>query len=177
MRPVHLFLAIAVVLGLCRNVAYAADPLPVGAQRVGGVPNPYLTSDVAISDDCRSVAITMRVTARSQQVIVNGVRRGQAQGIACAVLSPDGLKVAYVSRDAEGRETLYVNGESVAGHDAFGDLPQSLRFSPDSTRLAYTARMGDQWFVAVDGKPGPVSQTPPAEFSFSPHISSDPNWR
>ena len=47
---------------------------------------------------------------------------------------------------------VVVDGQESPRYDAL--VPDSVRFSPDSQRLAYGVRQGEQWSVVLDGKPG-----------------------
>ena len=40
------------------------------------------------------------------------------------------------------------------GHNRIGGY--NIIFSPDSRRVAYVAQRGNNWFMVVDGKPGPA---------------------
>jgi len=62
-------------------------------------------------------------------------------------ISPDGRRVAYI-----GESGVVVDG--IAGKQYVAVPADSLIFSPDSQRLAYTARIGNKWSVVLDGVEG-----------------------
>jgi hypothetical protein len=78
--------------------------------------------------------------------------------------SPDGRRYA-VATEEDGWH-LHVDGGTVEGR--FDEIWRgAIWFSPDSKRIAYLARLGDQWMAVVDNKPekkydmvGPVVFSP-----------------
>jgi len=72
------------------------------------------------------------------------------------VFSPDSKKVAYVALLTDQKRTVVVNNQPAKTWDEIFD--GLLVWSPDSGRLAYGVRQGDQWFVvAGDQQYGPYS--------------------
>jgi len=62
---------------------------------------------------------------------------------------------------------MVLDGKTVGTFDQIG----SLRFSPDSKRLAYNARRGKEWFLVCDGQEDPVFEhidSPRPYYVFSP---------
>jgi len=68
-------------------------------------------------------------------------------------LDRDGHKAAYLVGEGKEGLAVCVNGRELRRHKAIG--AESLLFSPDGGRLAYSARDGEKWFVVVDGQAGP----------------------
>ena len=66
-------------------------------------------------------------------------------------ISADGCHFAYFLPSGDNKSLLVVDGQTGPEYDATA----SLTFSPDGSRLAYSAKKGAKWFVVVDGEPGP----------------------
>ena len=70
-------------------------------------------------------------------------------------VSPDGSKVAVAVSDESGMVQVEVNGRSI-GDPCDGVGENSIVFSPDGERLAYSALKGGTWRLLVDGVEEPV---------------------
>ena len=98
-------------------------------------------------------------------------------------LSPDGKHVAQIARhetQTRIRESVVFDGAEQRLYDEIDD--RSLDFSPDSSHLVYTARLGKKWFVVFDGKEGkqyegalPVIFSQDSKHSAYPAIVADFN--
>ena len=66
--------------------------------------------------------------------------------------SPDGGRLAIVTKDENGKLHIHVDGEASPPYDQI--TRESPAFSPDGTRMAYGAGNGGEYFVVVDGVPG-----------------------
>jgi hypothetical protein len=93
--------------------------------------------------------------ARGQRVVTGRGESPRYETVQEMMFSPDGARLAYVVRQADGRERVVVDG--VPG-PVFGNIDLDyLVFSPDGKRLAYVAsrgEFGDPQMVVVDGRPG-----------------------
>jgi hypothetical protein len=80
-------------------------------------------------------------------------RRGKSyDGLAGPYPSDDGRVVGCVAT-VRGRGSCVVVGHRE--EDWFDDIHWGPSFSPDTRSVGYAARKGEDWFVVVDGKPGP----------------------
>ena len=73
------------------------------------------------------------------------------------VISRDNRRVAWVAMVGGflgfGKKfSVVVNGEEGKAYSAIGAGPPI--FSPDGSRVAYSAQVGEQWVVVVDGEEG-----------------------
>lgn len=81
------------------------------------------------------------------------------------VFSPDSKHYAYSAELTAGQWTVVMDGKEGKLYDSVS-LP---RYSPDSKRVLYVARQGNDQFVVVDGIEGPrFSDIPYGEGRFSP---------
>jgi len=70
--------------------------------------------------------------------------------IAPPMFSPDGSRMVYLARDKQSRFVV----EDTVPQGAFAQIdPGSIRFSHDSTLLAYPAWTGAHWTIVVNGRP------------------------
>ncbi len=85
--------------------------------------------------------------------------------------SPDSRHVFYkVYKVGDETKQFYVvNGKAGPMYDSL-DYLDYLVFSADGSRMAYSARKGDKWFMMVDGRPGP-------EFDEVSHAQFSPDGR
>jgi Tol biopolymer transport system component len=67
-------------------------------------------------------------------------------------ISADSRHVAYGINLSGGKQRVSVDGKEHRTFDALG--PESLSFSADGQHVAYVARLGNKWFVVLDGKEG-----------------------
>ena len=120
---------------------------------------------VALSETGDHVALQSRTASGQSVVIVDGEKETPYDFVTGIRFSPDGSQVAYIA--ATGKpvnavpQFVVINGR--AQPQQYGDILQPLVFSPDSERLAYSARdenasqfiRGEKStgvFVVVDGE-------------------------
>ena len=81
--------------------------------------------------------------------------------------SPDGKSIAYIiSNETSGRRTVVLNGRAGASYD---DII-FMKFSPDSQRFAYGAKVNGKSLVVLDGQEGKLY-----DWIFEPHFFSPDN--
>jgi WD40 repeat protein len=99
-------------------------------------------------------------------VILDGKQGPPFYDVGDLRFSLDGKQVAYVAREAKnGPWFVFLNNEKQGPYQTIGD--ESLRFSPDGTRLAYAAQVDERWAAVVDGQAGEPHDGI-AEMLFSP---------
>lgn len=121
----------------------------------------------AMDADLRSPVVSLDgrhfayVTKRGEKncVVVDG-REAEAKynGTSDPILSSDGERVAFETSGG----MVVVDGRLGTEEIGVGFLPGELVFSPDGSRVAYTAydrASPKRWSVVVDGKPGPRYDT------------------
>ncbi|NOT31890.1 MAG: hypothetical protein HOP15_15700 [Planctomycetes bacterium] len=85
-------------------------------------------------------------------VVIDGQELGPYPDVALLALSPNGSRVVHVARSGEGWVTI------VDGEERRGRIPDGLTFTPDSKRMAWIQKRGDQRLVQIDGVEGKVYQ-------------------
>lgn len=83
--------------------------------------------------------------------------------------SPDGRRLAFAGT-RDGNKAIWVDGAAAACDVPIADFGnfRSIRFSPDSKRLAFTIQTKRQVHWVVDGKAGPGTPATGPDFEFSP---------
>ena len=102
-----------------------------------------IVGPIAFGPDGKIAYVTWK--NNQQFIIINGVEK-EVKGnspIIELVLSPDGKRIAYRTENFIG-----IDGKEGNIYDWVGKPV----FSPDSQRIAYVAKKGGKWFVAIDGK-------------------------
>ncbi len=99
-------------------------------------------------------------------VILDNRRSPPIYDVGDLVFSPDGKQTAYAAQETrDGPWFVFCNNEKQGPYQTIGD--DSLRFSPDSARLAYAAQLDGRWAAVVDGQPDDPHDGI-AEMRFSP---------
>jgi hypothetical protein len=130
---------------------------------IGDQPGPAFQTVEAAGFSARGIFAYAAFDAGQFGVIVGGEPMGPYGDVAELVWSPDGGRLAFVVGDPAKFERSVVL-DSKRGPSSL-DV-RGLRFSPDSTRLAYVASEREGERVVVDGKAGArYSQCLPVQFS------------
>lgn len=165
LRLVALCVACVVAGGLCSGAEYRVEE-----RRLGPAPvyPPRLLGRLTLSRDGLHIAYVG--SRRAGRVLLDGVPEPPFREIGTQPLlfSPDGRRLAYVARDADGWH-MVVGSAPGPAYDRIGTQgfvggvftwwPGSMVFSPDSSRLAYIGGQSDPYksVVVVDGRELPWS--------------------
>ena len=85
--------------------------------------------------------------------VINGEKQKVYEVAAGLITSPDGKHYAYATMTdgPEGEQwQIVLDGKEQPSYEALGK--DSLHFSPDSQRFAYTAFRDEEWYAVVDGQ-------------------------
>jgi len=131
------------------RLAYAASKGDEYFVVLDGVEGPHYDDDIleiVFSPDSKRLAYQ---SARSYKdvLILDGQEVSVHDWLSCGdmVFSPDSRHFAYSAKD-NGKHALFLDGKRLS--DDFDELQMfSLKFSPDSKKIAYVCRRGQNWFV------------------------------
>ncbi len=82
----------------------------------------------------------------------------------CPVRFASNGRTAYIASNGRNQYFAIIDGKPGPIYEHVG----SIEFSPDGSRVAYTARKNEKEFVVLDGKPGPKYDGVEAALVFSP---------
>jgi Tol biopolymer transport system component len=99
-------------------------------------------------------------TRARSAVVVDGQAGPRYDQVSKPVVSPDGRRVGYIACRDKGQERKFLAVIDGREGPECDEIPMGGQrdwepFSPDSTRTAYLARIGQKWHVVADGQVGP----------------------
>jgi len=92
-----------------------------------------------------------RLNTNLSEKLIGNISLNSKEVVIGVAFSPDGSRLAYTTKDADGMWAVNLDGRSGSKFDGI-DFP---RFSPDGRHFAYAAKSGAEWFMVLDGKKGP----------------------
>ena len=94
-------------------------------------------------------------------------RFGDPKDMRSFTISPDGNRVAILSRNADAKYSVSLDGQEGKPYEWI--VAASLTFSADSKRLGYVVQQGGKMFTVVDGKEGAqYHEIPNSDIMFAP---------
>jgi hypothetical protein len=138
-------LGIAVMAGLCLNAATAKASIT--QDDLGPAPDAMHTAYVAMSPDCRNIAMVITNDEESVELRINGKRQATANEIPIVLYSPDGRRLAYtVLKD----KTWYIvlDGKETETGSQPAD---QVAFSADGQHVVYVRSAQKVMQLVVDG--------------------------
>ena len=145
-----------------QHIAYAAEALKKQFFMIDGQPSTEYEqvagqAFIWSADNKRVAYVAVRGTGKDKKaiVVVDGKEQVTAEDASRVFFSPDSKHVAYMVTNG-GKNTFYYDGKPVKEFDrAMGD---SIRFSPDSSRLSFVASRPDK--KQVKDEKGNAQQVP-----------------